>query len=99
MTASQSRRAQQTCCGTPLSTRIVVKGRPRFEVYTTNGPIPPDEQRRTESCRKATVDEVTLRTELDGFVDDVDWHLVIAPHEFFYLGVGAALREGPPRQI
>jgi hypothetical protein len=38
--------------------------------------------------------EVTLRSELDGFMEDVDWHVVVAPHEFFYLGAGAALREG-----
>ena len=45
--------------------------------------------------------EVELRTERDGFIEDVDWHVVVAPHEFFYLGVGAGLREEstPPNLI
>jgi hypothetical protein len=35
---------------------------------------------------------VVIRNEEDGFRDDVDWHIVVAPHEFFFLGVGGELR-------
>jgi Methyltransferase domain len=35
--------------------------------------------------------EVHLRDERDGFTEQADWHVVIAPHEFFYLGRGEAL--------
>src|SRR3972149_372576 len=35
--------------------------------------------------------EVVLRDEKDGFIEDADWHVVIAPHEFFYLGRGKKL--------
>jgi hypothetical protein len=38
---------------------------------------------------------VDLRNEKDGFVDDVNWHIVVAPHEFFYLGHGIRLGHGP----
>jgi hypothetical protein len=31
---------------------------------------------------------VHLRDETEGFAIDVDWHVIIAPHEFFYLGMG-----------
>ncbi|MBI3298067.1 MAG: glycosyltransferase family 2 protein [Elusimicrobia bacterium] len=33
--------------------------------------------------------------ERRGFVPGADLHLVVAPHEFFYLGAGLALRAGP----
>ncbi len=35
---------------------------------------------------------VDLRDENDGFSSDVDWHVIIAPHEFFYLGRGIDLQ-------
>ena len=33
--------------------------------------------------------------ERDGFQSDVDAHIVVAPHEFFFLGEGEKLRNGP----
>jgi hypothetical protein len=40
---------------------------------------------------------VETRDERCGFTDDADWHIVIAPHEFFYLGAGRELlREQTP---
>jgi hypothetical protein len=38
---------------------------------------------------------VDLRDEKHGFVDDVDCHIVVAPHEFFYLGHGIRLGHEP----
>jgi hypothetical protein len=44
--------------------------------------------------------EVQLRDENEGFSDDADWHMVIAPHEFFHLGVGPELYQKPlPRNL
>jgi len=44
--------------------------------------------------------EVNLRDERDGFTAEADWHVVIAPHEFFYLGRGEALgREETPKNL
>jgi hypothetical protein len=38
---------------------------------------------------------VVTRDERDGFASDTDdWHVVVAPHEFFYLGAGNELRCG-----
>jgi hypothetical protein len=37
--------------------------------------------------------EVVLGCEEEGFRDDVDWHVVVAPHEFFFLGKGDVLRQ------
>ncbi len=37
--------------------------------------------------------EVVIRNEKDAFPDDVDRHIVVAPHEFFYLGDGEKLRQ------
>lgn len=37
--------------------------------------------------------EVNIRNERDGFGEEADWHVVIAPHEFFYLGAGRKLRQ------
>jgi len=43
---------------------------------------------------------VDLRNENDGFARDVDWHIVIAPHEFFYLGGGIKLQHlGLPNNL
>ena len=39
--------------------------------------------------------EVELRNERDGFSEKADWHVVVAPHEFFYLGFGSELRQKP----
>ena len=36
--------------------------------------------------------EVVIRTEEEGFLDDVDWNVVVAPHEFFFLGGGEEIR-------
>ena len=36
---------------------------------------------------------VDLKSEKDGFTTDVDWHVVVAPHEFFYLGAGIKLQQ------
>ena len=36
--------------------------------------------------------DVVRGGEQDGFRDDVDWNVVVAPHEFFFLGNGEALR-------
>jgi hypothetical protein len=35
---------------------------------------------------------VFRRSEEEGFRDDVDWQVVVAPHEFFFLGRGESLR-------
>lgn len=35
---------------------------------------------------------VATRDERQGFAPDADWHVVVAPHEFFYLGAGSELR-------
>jgi hypothetical protein len=35
---------------------------------------------------------VEIGDETRGFSPDSGWHIVVAPHEFFYLGAGAALR-------
>jgi hypothetical protein len=45
--------------------------------------------------------EVDLRNERHGFAEDADWHVVIAPHEFFYLGSGTELcrQESPVNLI
>src|SRR5262245_20388357 len=39
--------------------------------------------------------QVDLRDERGGFSEVADWHLVVAPHEFFYLGAGRELSEKP----
>jgi hypothetical protein len=39
---------------------------------------------------------VEIRDERQGFSHGADWHLVVAPHEFFYLGAGNELRERAP---
>lgn len=36
--------------------------------------------------------EVDIRDENGGYSGDANWHLVIAPHEFFYLGNGEKMR-------
>jgi hypothetical protein len=45
--------------------------------------------------------ETELANERKGFLPDADWHIVIAPHEFFYLGEGEALagRETPSNLV
>src|SRR5215813_2058057 len=35
--------------------------------------------------------QVDIRDEGEGFSEVADWHLVVAPHEFFYLGAGREL--------
>jgi glycosyltransferase involved in cell wall biosynthesis len=35
--------------------------------------------------------QVDIRDEREGFSEVADWHLVVAPHEFFYLGAGREL--------
>jgi hypothetical protein len=43
---------------------------------------------------------VDLKNEKDGFANDVDWHVVVAPHEFFYLGAGIKLQQlGLPHSL
>jgi Methyltransferase domain len=39
--------------------------------------------------------QVDVRDEREGFSEVADWHLIIAPHEFFYLGGGSELRNQP----
>jgi len=44
--------------------------------------------------------QVDLRTEKDGFDTDVWFHVVVAPHEFFYLGRGIELQSrGLPNNL
>jgi len=38
--------------------------------------------------------EARFRNEREGFDNKADWHLVIAPHEFFELGAGRDLARG-----
>lgn len=43
---------------------------------------------------------VEIRDERQGFAPDADWHVVVAPHEFFYLGAGDELRHNAtPRRL
>ncbi len=44
---------------------------------------------------------VRLSDETHGFNPNTNWHVVIAPHEFFFLGAGGELRRGnlPPNLI
>jgi hypothetical protein len=43
---------------------------------------------------------VDLRNETAGFSGDAEWHVVIAPHEFFQLGAGRELLQKPtPRRL
>jgi len=43
---------------------------------------------------------VEERDERQGFSDNADWHIVVAPHQFFYLGAGPdLLRKGTPSQL
>lgn len=43
---------------------------------------------------------VERRDESQGFSEIADWHVVVAPHEFFYLGSGQdLLRNGAPRSL
>jgi hypothetical protein len=37
---------------------------------------------------------VDIRDEQAGFSEAADWHLIVAPHEFFYLGAGRELGNG-----
>jgi Methyltransferase domain len=39
--------------------------------------------------------QVDVRDEREGFSEVADWHLIVAPHEFFYLGGGPELRDQP----
>ena len=39
--------------------------------------------------------QVDVRDEREGFSKVADWHLIVAPHEFFYLGGGLELRDQP----
>ena len=39
--------------------------------------------------------QVDVRDEREGFSEVADWHLIVAPHEFFYLGGGPELRNQP----
>ena len=40
---------------------------------------------------------VTIRNENEQFLSDADWHVIVAPHEFLYLGLGELRRqEGLP---
>jgi hypothetical protein len=38
--------------------------------------------------------DVVLHDERDGFAENIEWHLVVAPHEFFYLGEGQQFQGG-----
>ena len=38
---------------------------------------------------------VKLVDERDGLREDDDWQIIVAPHEYFFLGEGEALRDGP----
>ncbi len=39
--------------------------------------------------------QVDVRDEREGFSEVADWHLIVAPHEFFYLGGGPELGNQP----
>ena len=39
--------------------------------------------------------QVLIEDERDGFKSGVDWRVIIAPHEYFFLGVGETLRHAP----
>lgn len=66
----------------------------RFGIYTNSqGNYFHDEI--AELIFKGLEDSHTVfyRNEINGFDSDLDWHLVIAPHEFFYLGNGISLSQ------
>lgn len=45
--------------------------------------------------------DVAIKNERQAFASDADWHIVVAPHEFFYLGAGLRFGEQslPPNLI
>jgi hypothetical protein len=76
-------------------TALAVRTRPRFGVYTSSlGNYFFHEMR---DLLVAGLEELGLeaqpRNEADGFPSGDDWRIIIAPHEFFYLGAGRDLGE------
>ena len=37
--------------------------------------------------------QVDIKDEREGFSEVADWHLIVAPHEFFYMGEGRELSD------
>lgn len=74
----------------------------RFAVYASSvGNYFFDEIRRLFACGlRESGFRAVEKDDRSGFVSGVDWHLIVAPHEFFQLGAGAKLRDGNwPRNI
>jgi len=70
---------------------------PRFAVYaSTAGNYFYAEIRHLLACGLREAGFQALEAdERKGFIPRADWHVVAAPHEFFYLGAGRALRAKP----
>lgn len=76
--------------------RALPAGR-RFALYSsTLGNYFYAEIRRLLACGLREAGAEVLETdERRGFARGSDWHLIVGPHEFFYLGPGSRLRTGP----
>ncbi|MFA6316135.1 MAG: glycosyltransferase family A protein [Elusimicrobiota bacterium] len=75
---------------------------PRFIVYASSlGNSFFEEIRDLLACGLRELGlEAASADESNGFAAEADWHVVVAPHEFFLMGAGASLRRGPlPRNL
>lgn len=70
---------------------------PRFRIYTNSqGNYFFNEMRDLLAAGLGQLGcPAEARAETDGFGSGDDWHVIIAPHEFFYLGAGLNLAKGP----
>lgn len=69
----------------------------RFALYsTTRGDYFFAEIRQLLACGLRSLGHAVVEAdERQGFIPGTDWHVVIGPQEFFYLGSGNRLRTGP----
>ncbi|MBI5882439.1 MAG: glycosyltransferase family 2 protein [Elusimicrobia bacterium] len=71
--------------------------KPRFVVYASSlGNSFFEEIRDLLACGLRDLGlDAAVADETKGFARDMDWHMVVAPHEFFLMGAGVRLRKGP----
>jgi hypothetical protein len=86
--------------GHPLVARALEAGStapPRFHIYTNSkGNYFFEEMRDLLASGLENLGfTVAIRDETAEFKERDDWHIVVAPHEFFYLGAGVPLGQGP----
>lgn len=75
---------------------------PRFAVYSSSmGNYFFDEIRDLFACGLMDLGfDAAAADEQRGFLESADWHIVVAPHEFFMIGAGIRLRRGKfPRNL